>query len=219
MDLAEREIRHAKISRKKPFLSYLWDNGPLFDPQNPLLKIALDETPLAIANGYLGLYSQFNFYSLNLTLPMPEGADALGSQRWHRDPGSRRLCKMFIYLSDVDETAGPFWYIKGSQEGGIFRLLYPQKHPDGSYPPEGELENQIPKENFIMSTGRAGTVIFCDTTGFHRGGYATSGKRIMFTSLYLSSDSLGIGKPRFKLDQKTRVYLSSKSRATQMALT
>ena len=32
--------------------------------------------------------------------------------------------------------------------------------------------------------GKAGTMIFCDTAGIHRGGYATKNERIMFTAGY-----------------------------------
>ena len=39
----------------------------------------------------------------------------------------------------------------------------------------------VPKNDIRVCTGRAGTVVFCDTTTLHRGGYATKSERTMFT--------------------------------------
>ena len=76
---------------------------------------------------------------------MPEGSEAVSSQRWHRDPEDRKLCKVFIYLNDVDENAGHFTYVKGSHYLGKWGKLFPQKPPKGFYPPSGAVENIVSK--------------------------------------------------------------------------
>ena len=48
----------------------------------------------------------------------------------------------------------------------------------------------IPPEAIKTFTGKAGTMIFCDTSGLHQGGYATGKERIMSTFGYYSHASL-----------------------------
>jgi len=114
------------------------------------------------------------------------GTSPQQSQGWHRDPGDKKICKIFLYVNDVDETAGPFMYVRGSQYGGVYRRFFPQRLPRGYYPPEGAVEKIIPSTEIQTLTGKAGTIIFADTTGIHRGGYATKKERIMFTAAYSS---------------------------------
>ena len=52
-------------------------------------------------------------------------------------------------------------------------------------------------------TGPAGTVIFCDTAGFHRGGFARTKPRILMISTYLR-ESARKGKRRFAVDFEGR---------------
>ena len=62
--------------------------------------------------------------------------------------------------------------------------LFPQKPPEGSYPNKRDVDKFIPKKDQKIYTGKAGSVIFCDTSGIHRGGYATSKERLMSTFFY-----------------------------------
>jgi ectoine hydroxylase-related dioxygenase (phytanoyl-CoA dioxygenase family) len=130
------------------------------------------------------MWTKLNYYDLAITLPIEEGSAPVQSQRWHRDNEEKRMCKMFIYLSDVDETAGPFTYIPGTVRGQRLGHLFPQRPPEGNYPPEGALGKVVPENERRIMTGRAGTVIFCDTTGLHRGGYATKRERLMYTVFF-----------------------------------
>lgn len=169
---------------KKKFLRDLWDPYGPIDLDNPFQKLALSERVLSIANSYLQMYAQFKYATMQITMPVPVGSEAIQSQRWHRDPQEKRMCKMFIYLNDVDEGAGPFTYVYGSTYGNKYGGLFAQKTPMGNYPPIGEVEKNIVPKDIHHMTGGAGTVIFCDTSGLHRGGYATKTDRLMFTSFY-----------------------------------
>ncbi len=191
------KLKSAQTGRKKKFLKYAWnqDKQPA-DFGNPLFLLAINPKALAIAASYLETYPKFKFFSANLTLPVPPGTEAAGSQRWHRDPGITKICKMFLYLNDVGEEAGPFTYALGSHREGKYGKLFPQKAFGriGVYPPEGAVENKIPNEEIKLATGKAGTIIFCDTTGIHKGGYATSKERVMFTALYEPKSAIGKAK-------------------------
>ena len=179
-------LAEADIKTHKSFLRNIWDAVPSLDFENPFVKLAIHDAVLACVNDYMGMLTKFYYFTLNITTPVPDGASAVQSQKWHRDPEDKKLCKVFLYLSDVDETAGPFIYVKGSHHGGRWRALFPQCPPRGSLPPEQGVEKMIPQNNWHTGIGTAGTVIFCDTSGLHRGGYATGKDRIMFTAGYCS---------------------------------
>jgi hypothetical protein len=133
------------------------------------------------------MWRKLKYMTLNETIPVGDEAPQ-HSQKWHRDPEEKRQMKTFIYLNDVDSETGPFTYVKRSQFGSpIYGNLFPQELPLGVYPPDGAVEKAVAAEDIISATGKAGTLIFCDTAGLHRGGYAKSKSRMMFTGFYPSA--------------------------------
>jgi hypothetical protein len=58
-----------------------------------------------------------------------------------------------------------------------------------AYPPERELEEKIPQTQWWTGYGQAGTLVLVDTTGFHRGGYATRRARLSATWTYVTPAS------------------------------
>ena len=169
---------------RKKFLREYWKLIPEFDVTNPFITLTLRDTVIDIVESYMDMWVRFKQYHLGKTLPDPERPLA-GSQQWHRDPEEKRICKMFIYLNDIDETAGPFTYLFGSTYGNRYGSLFPQKTPMGSYPAEAEVR-QAGGNDIHPMTGSAGTVMFCDTSGLHYGGRATHTERIMFTAAFAS---------------------------------
>ncbi len=175
---------------KTSFLVDLWGSAHTLDLQNPFIRFSLSRSVLGIVNAYLGMYAKFREFFLQATVPRPGAETAIASQRWHADPDDRKIVKVFLYLNDVDETAGPFTYIRHTHGRGKWRKLFPyapkrhSRHPDPLF-----IERMIPKEDITVATGKAGTLIFCDTSGIHRGGYATARERIMYTSVYTTPAS------------------------------
>ncbi len=198
----QERVADAETKTAKTFLRQLWDAVPIFNADDPFIHLAMEERVLAVVNAYLALYAKLYYFTLNVTTPVKEGEAPIQSQKWHRDPEDRNMCKVFLYLNDVDETAGPFVYAKGSQYGGKFGHLFPQDPPRGSHPSHEEIMRAIPKESIITATGKAGTIIFCDTAGIHRGGYATQNMRLMFTAGYRSPSSPW--PVRYKLTDEAR---------------
>ena len=58
------------------------------------------------------------------------------------------------------------------------------------YPPDAALEPMTRTDESHLVTGPEGTLILCDTTGFHRGGFASERPRIMGDWNYVSPASL-----------------------------
>ena len=178
---------------RKPYLLRAYAPGPVaLPPANPWIQLGAAPRLLDVVNAYLGLWSKLSYVDQWYTTPNPEAAARVASQRWHRDYNDKHLLKVFLYMSDVDAGAGPFEYVPGSMIGGArFADVFPwQIFGEDLYPPEGELQQQIPDGASRLLTGPAGTLILCDTTGFHRGGFATERPRIMGVGNYVSPASL-----------------------------
>jgi hypothetical protein len=84
---------------------------------------------------------------------------------------------------------------------------YDKDHPD-NYPEESELSKLIPAEYFIIGKGKKGTIILCDTHGFHRGGYCIEGDRKLMTMMYLRA-SLFISN-QYKLNDRNQLSAKQK---------
>lgn len=195
-DMLERmqeQVRLLKNSatqnRKKQFLHQLFETFPVLDIGNPFFSFMLSEKVIDTVNSYLGMWSKFYYSTLNVTAPVVRGEPPKQSQRWHRDPEDKRMCKIFVYLNDVDDSAGPFVYARGSHGDGVYKRLFPQRPPNGYYPPDGDVEAKIPSQEILTCTGPAGTIVFADTSGLHKGGYATAKERIMLTAGFLTNAS------------------------------
>lgn len=178
-----------KMKSKEYFLFNLWKGPHVLELSHPFIRFSVSEPILRVVSGYLNAMPKFRYFSLEATMPMLRGMREYASQQWHRDPDDQQLVKVFLYLNDVDENAGPFYYLKYSQRGGKWRHLFPQHPPRGNAKINSDIDSFIPKEDVIQCTGKTGTIIFCDTSGLHKGGYASSGKRFMYTGAYLSNAS------------------------------
>jgi hypothetical protein len=157
---------------------------------DPWVELALGPRMLDLANSYLGLWSKLEYVDLWYTKPADAEAERKASQRWHRDYNDRHLLKAFIYLGDVDEEAGPFEYVPRSAPGGELGDLWPWRPLGENYPPQDELAKRIEGRPVETFTGPKGTMIFCNTSGFHRGGFATVKPRALATFTYSSPASL-----------------------------
>lgn len=177
-------------TKKKFLLSYFSreDNFVELDLNNVFFNFYLNEKLIFLVSSYLGYVPQLNFITVEKTIPIEKSVGSSHSQNWHRDPEERKTLKVFIYISDVNNDNGPFVYVKQSQPSGkgIFSKFAPQKLPYGSYPDEKLVSAKVKENDMVTATGKAGTVIFCDTAGLHRGGLSFSGERIMATGFYPS---------------------------------
>jgi len=71
-----------------------------------------------------------------------------------------------------------------SQSGGKWRSLFAQQPPSGSPKMPPGVDIDIPTDDVKVCTGAAGTIVFADTSGLHRGGFARECERLMYTSIY-----------------------------------
>ncbi len=154
------------------------------------LEACLSTPMLNVASGYLRLWPKLSYADLWYTIAQAEETDRAASQLWHRDFDDKHLLKAFLYLRDVDEGAGPFEYVPESQPGGRFENVSPWRPMGNGRVPEDEVARAIPAEQIRTFVASRGTIIFCNTSGLHRGGFATERPRILATATYCSPASL-----------------------------
>ena len=164
------------------------DNIVELDLHNPFFEFYLSNKIIYLVCSYFGYIPQLNYLTVEKTIPVEKDSQPTFSQSWHRDPEEKRTLKIFIYLNEVTIDKGPFVYIKSSHPSGkgVFARVAPQKLPDGSYPEASLISSLVKDKDLVTALGPAGTVIFCDTAGLHRGGLLFSGERIMATGFYPS---------------------------------
>lgn len=184
--------REAKTTKETYLLRRHRHADPTFMANDPWLRYALSSQVLDIVNAYLGMWSKVRVVDQWYTLPSEdEGRKRISSQRWHRDQTDRNHIKVFTYFSDVDEGAGPLEYMCGSATGGPYYDVWPWKPLSGQDPPQDDwLEERVPRSQRVTATGLRGTIVLCDTNGFHRGGFATTKPRLSSMSNYVSPAAL-----------------------------
>jgi len=170
----------------KTFLLELLGKRPVLDPNSIHVRFALENPILQIANAYFGMRTVLRYY--NVWHNFPTRLPARDSQLWHRDPGDLYMLKVFVHLSDVDEGAGPFIYAGGTHPKGRVR-----RRP-GSIDPhdrvkrsdDSQMAKVVEPEKWIQGIGPKGTIIFADTRGYHKGGWAREHDRVMYVCMFNS---------------------------------
>ena len=145
---------------------------------------------LDVANAYLRLWAKLSYVDLWYTAQQPATDERVASQNWHVDFDDKHLLKAFVYLTDVDAEHGPV-RVRPRQPGR--RLAGPcgrgcrwatAASPTRSSP------RSVPRRGDRDVHGPKGTLILCNTSGLHRGGFATAGPRVLATATYCSPASL-----------------------------
>jgi len=176
-------------------------------------RMCLTASLLNVANGYLQMWAKLSYVDLWYTVPQAEGSERVASQLWHHDFDDRYLLKAFLYLDDVDEGTGPFEYVAGSQPGGVYHAVRPWKPMGYGRVPEEDVTREVPDDAIRTFTAPRGTLIFCNTSGLHRGGFATARARVLATATYCSPASLSaLSLRNFDVDPSQLSELSREGR-------
>ncbi len=191
---------HTDQARGDDYLLKLYPETPALSLDNSLLQLALNTPVLAVVNSYLDLWGKLLYTDYWYTLP-PAAKARVGSQYWHRDRDDRKTVKVYLYFTDVGAGEGALEYIPESRQGGRYQNLWPWRASDPfPYPKDGEVEALVPDRDCVSATGPAGTLVFCDTSGIHRGGPSTTGPRLVATWTFVTPSSLF--SRRFDLQEK-----------------
>lgn len=157
-----------------------------------------------IACSYLEQLARFGHCEEVVSIPT---GNRKGSANWHRDGSDIKIFKAFLYISDVNHENGPFEFVKKSHHKGILGHVYNlnacgmSKRPSGKTrwePVVDEIEELSPGLKYT-AVGKAGTIVFADTSGLHRGGFCKDKQRRVI-SLGWYSDALFTSVPPYKIE-------------------
>jgi hypothetical protein len=118
---------------------------------------------------------------------------SLAAQLFHIDNDTIRWLNVFFYLTDVDERNGPHMYVAASHKRKPTRVLR-----DGRIPDE-DVFACYPRERVREFKAPAGSILFEDTRGLHKGKPLQKGERLMFQIVYATT-AFGQNYPRVELD-------------------
>ncbi|MGH8002592.1 MAG: phytanoyl-CoA dioxygenase family protein, partial [Brasilonema sp.] len=137
---------------------------------------------LNIAENYIGLPVTFQGVHLRKDFP---NENQFGTLLWHKDSEDRRMVKIIIYLSDVEEKHGPFEYVPVSSTPlhslNYYRIYYKLWQSGYLGITDEQLKEVIPEHKWKSCPGPAGTVIFTDPKiALHHGTLRTEDRSALF---------------------------------------
>lgn len=202
LETLRRQAADAAQVGKKTFNVELLGSRVDFDAASAFARLALNETFLTIANRYFGMLVKMRYY--NVWQTFATAAPARESQLWHYDREDKYILKVFLYLKDVDEGAGPFTYAPQTHQKGALRGRDPEFFLEGNVrrTTDDQMAKVVAEEKWIRGIGSRGTLIFADTRGYHKGGEAKVSDRLMFTCMYTSPASESKRLLNFTPDEK-----------------
>ena len=173
---------------EKTFLHELLGPRPVLDTTTPFAQFALHTRILQIANAYFGMYTRLRAY--NVWHTFVSGSGARQSQLWHRDREDLLILKVFVYLNDVDDGAGPFTYAPGTHKKGAIQRI-PESFDENGVrrSTDEQMAAVVPAARWIKAIGPRSSIIFADTHGYHKGGHCTERDRIMYHCMFTSPAS------------------------------
>ena len=160
-----------------------------------LVKLAMSPPILKVVSDYFGYLPIL--YRLNALYSRNDIIYENSSQFFHLDPEDFRQVKIFLYLNDINEEAGPFCLLNAQASREVSQKLNYRK---------GRLKDEevfaiAGRQNFFELTGKAGTLIFVDTSQcYHFGSRPGSQPRKVIMIQYISpfAASFGLGEKFLK---------------------
>lgn len=150
-------VNNSHVSQKLPQI-YTVTDSPDFS------QWAQEQRLLSIIENYIGL--PIAFHGVHLRKDFPNETQ-FGTLLWHKDSEDRRIIKIILYLSDVEEQHGPFEYVPlpltSSFSLNYYRIYHKLWKSGYLGINDEQLKEIIPKKHWKSCLGRAGTVIFVDT--------------------------------------------------------
>lgn len=143
-----------------------------FFNKNDLYEFANQKSLISEVSQYFGFKPHIRYISAWIDFPLNDN-EPTWSQLFHRDSDDYYLIKVFFYLNDVNDLNGPFQYLKNTHIES-WEEFNSQK-----------LDEYIDK-NIENAIGERGTLILCDTNGYHRGLVPRTGYRSLITINYVS---------------------------------
>jgi hypothetical protein len=144
----------------------------------------LDEANLDMAESFIGLPVVYAGCELKRERPEAPPVDV---RMWHIDVEDRRMLKIIVYLSDVDEDCGPFTYLDVKGTGRAKEHL---RYLSG-FVEDGAMGRIVPRTSWRTVVGPRLTATYVDTCNlFHKAAQPRKHDRYSVTFSYTSTTPL-----------------------------
>jgi Phytanoyl-CoA dioxygenase (PhyH) len=186
----EEARKQADGSGFKTYLIELLGLRPVLDPNAIFVRFGLQPVILGLVNQYFGMYTRLRHFNVWHTFPSKTAPR--NSQLWHRDPEDHYIVKMFVYLTDVNEKAGPLIYAPSTHARGNIKSTpesFKEENTTARRSNDDQMSVVVPPQKWVTAIGSKGTIIFADTRGYHKGGMVREGVRTMYTCTFTSQAS------------------------------
>jgi hypothetical protein len=181
-----RSRRTTQIDGKEAYLERVEIDLTL---DSPVMQLALDPSLISTVTAYLGrlpiLTAAWMWFSPNRSW----SPVATASQHFHLDHEDDRQVKVLMYLSDVDDEAGPIQVIDRPTS---LRICKSEAYRvDQSLPDDVIRRHLSPEKKWTTITGPAGTILLVDTSAcLHCGSRPGTRPRWTLGLQYLRPDAL-----------------------------
>jgi hypothetical protein len=147
--------------------------------------IMADRSVLAVVQAYLGARPIADVSSMWWHTAYSNQPSSEAAQFYHFDLDRIRWLKVFIYLTEVGPDNGPHCFVEGSQRTrGIPSDLLSKGYARLT---DEEILRHYPAARMKEFSAPAGTIIFEDTRGLHKGKAVQSGDRLMLQLQFSNS--------------------------------
>ena len=147
---------------------------------NPIVQMYMQDVFIDMATEFHGVSPKVRNI-LTWVHPQNPLQQEINSQVWHRDQEDWEVFKVFVLFSNVGPTNGPTQYVKKTQHGGKYDKITNNMNGQST----SVFTFPIPEEEIVSSEGPAGTIVFMNTNGLHKGGLVKEGVRVMTQANFL----------------------------------
>jgi hypothetical protein len=144
-----------------------------------LIELANRDDVLALMESYLGCVP--SIYSINAFWTFPDNPNLIpGLQTYHRDMDDFRFCTLFVFLTDLKPDDGAHYFIRGTHRADLVERQLRQADPQADC--AAAMQQLFAKVAVVDEAalapfraqieivgGLAGTAVFEDTYGLHKG--------------------------------------------------
>jgi hypothetical protein len=138
---------------------------------------AIDERVLMSVMETLGMAPHLE--SVDVLASRHTGKELTASQLWHYDINDKRIMKLFVYLEDCWTSNGPFTFIPADRSQRVSNIV-------GHYVDDEHIAAHVPREQWRVVEGRAGTAFLIDTGRCYHFGSRSEQTRYAYVATYSS---------------------------------
>jgi len=171
-ELLAKEYKKPHSRKSKPFIERLIDDDYDFSANegSAIFRFVSNTSLKKVAENYLSLVpklTSFKVWRSHFTGDPKRSA----SQNWHRDYNEFQMVRIFLYFNDVNVRNGAGQYVTGTHYLGDSYNKLEYSEELGTYATDEEIASNFSADRIVNANGSAGTLVFMDTAGLHRGGF------------------------------------------------